>query len=81
MCLRRESDTLRAGQGTCISALSQHAQRCVDSGTQWAFLSHVVLGVLHTGQELLGREEYVHFWWRGSTAGKYCAVLDADGTP
>lgn len=34
-----------------------------------------------TGQELLGREEYVHFQWRRSTEGKYCAVLHADGTP
>lgn len=81
MCLKRESDTLHAGQGTCISALSHHAQCCVDSGTQWAFLSRVVLDVLHAGQQLLSREEYVHFWWRGSTAGKYCAGFDADGTP
>lgn len=61
----------------CHSTLSAAWAR----GPSGLFLSHVVLGVLHTGQELLGRKEYVHFWWRGSTAGKYWAVLDADGTP
>lgn len=79
MCLRRESDTPCAGQGTCISTLSQHAQRRMDSGTQWAFSKSRCAGCVTYRAGAA--------WQRGVCAflveGKYCREIlrDADGTP